>query len=40
MSVEQVLLCFLALGAALASLMARSWAIRYASQQQVSDQAP
>jgi len=39
MSVEQVLLVFLAVGAALASLLARSWAMRFAAQQQVSDQA-
>mgnify|MGYP004128493775 CR=1 FL=1 len=40
MSTEQVLLGFLAIGAALASLLARSWAMRFASQQQTSDQAP
>jgi hypothetical protein len=38
MSVEQVLLVFLSIGAALTSLIARSWAMRFASQQQVSDQ--
>ena len=38
MTVEQVLLVFLATGAALTSLIARSWAMRFASQQQVSDQ--
>ena len=39
MSIEQVLLGFLAVGAALASLLARSWAMRFASEQQVGDQA-
>jgi hypothetical protein len=38
MTIEQVLLGFLAVGAALTSLLARSWAMRFASQQQVSDQ--
>jgi hypothetical protein len=40
MSFNQYLLVFLALGAALTSLWARSWAMSFVAQQQVSSDQP